>query len=250
MKRWQVGKLSIRLSRQQVTVCLGWVALIVLAMVLSTYAVAGIAWLMVKADWLSQINASVVNLVSQGFVHIVTVVVVCLVAWRVKRPLSIKQAGVQRLIEWRDIGLAAIGAIAYLVLTVILSYIAQSIIPGFDPSQRQDIGAPDKLFSLDLALAFAILVIVVPLCEELIFRGILYGRLRAAKISAVLCTVFVSILFGVAHGQWNVGIDTFALSLVLCALREYTGSIWAGFLLHLTKNSIAFYALYIATTLW
>ena len=125
MKRWQVGKLSIRLSRQQVTVCLGWVALIVLAMVLSTYAVAGIAWLMVKADWLSQINASVVNLVSQGFVHIVTVIVVCLVAWRVKRPLSIKQAGVQRLIEWRDIGLAAIGAIADLVLTGILSYIAQ-----------------------------------------------------------------------------------------------------------------------------
>ena len=156
----------------------------------------------------------------------------------------------QRLIEWRDIGMAIVGAVAYIALTVSLSFVAQAIIPGFNPNQAQDVGVSDRLFSLDLAIAFVVLVIVVPLCEELIFRGILYGKLRSAKLPVAANVFFVSLLFGVAHGQWNVGIDTFALSLVLCTLREYTGSIWSGFLLHAIKNSVAFYAVYVAAAFW
>ena len=143
-----------------------------------------------------------------------------------------------------------VGAVAYIALTVSLSFIAQAIIPGFNPNQAQDVGVSDRLFSLDLAIAFVVLVIVVPLCEELIFRGILYGKLRSAKLPVAASVFFVSLLFGVAHGQWNVGIDTFALSLVLCTLREYTGSIWSGFLLHAIKNSVAFYAVYVAAAFW
>ena len=73
--------------------------------------------------------------------------------------------------------MAIVGAVAYIALTVSLSFVAQAIIPGFNPNQAQDVGVSDRLFSLDLAIAFVVLVIVVPLCEELIFRGILYGKL-------------------------------------------------------------------------
>jgi membrane protease YdiL (CAAX protease family) len=45
--------------------------------------------------------------------------------------------------------------------------------------------------------------------------------------------------------QWNVAADTFALSLVLCTLRQITGNIWAGVLLHMIKNGIAYYFLFI-----
>ena len=59
-------------------------------------------------------------------------------------------------------------------------------------------------------------------------------------------TLLVSVLFGVAHMQWNVGIDVFALSVVMCILRERTNSIWAGFLLHAAKNFVAFYVTFVA----
>ena len=49
------------------------------------------------------------------------------------------------------------------------------------------------------------------------------------------------------HGQWNVGINVFAMSIVLCVMREITGSIYSGILLHMLKNMLAFYLLYIAT---
>ncbi|MEJ0073120.1 MAG: CPBP family glutamic-type intramembrane protease [Candidatus Saccharibacteria bacterium] len=40
-------------------------------------------------------------------------------------------------------------------------------------------------------------------------------------------------------------IDTFTLSVVLCYIREKTGTLWSGVLIHALKNGIAFLSLYI-----
>ena len=57
--------------------------------------------------------------------------------------------------------------------------------------------------------------------------------------------LLVSILFGVVHLQWNVGVNVFATSVVLCLMREVTGTVYAGILLHMLKNGIAFFLLYV-----
>jgi membrane protease YdiL (CAAX protease family) len=88
------------------------------------------------------------------------------------------------------------------------------------------------------------LIIVAPVAEEVLFRGYLYGKLRKS-VPVWAAIGIVSVLFGSIHGQWNVAIDVFALSIVLCVLREITGSIWAGILLHMVKNGLAFYILFI-----
>ena len=90
--------------------------------------------------------------------------------------------------------------------------------------------------------------VFVIIAEEFIFRGYLFGKLRN---NIPLCVVIfnTSVLIGAIHGKWNVGVDTFALSIVMCSFREVTGSIWAGVLLHMLKNSVAFYFLFINTSL-
>ena len=75
------------------------------------------------------------------------------------------------------------------------------------------------------------------------FRGMLYGGLRRSKMPWWGAAVIVSALFGLAHMQWNVAIDVFVLSMVACYLRELTGGIWAGFMLHMLKNGLAFFVL-------
>ena len=62
----------------------------------------------------------------------------------------------------------------------------------------------------------------------------------------LIANLLVSVLFGLVHMQWNVGINVFAMSVVMCALREITGTIYAGILLHMLKNGVAFYLLYVA----
>ena len=101
-------------------------------------------------------------------------------------------------------------------------------------------------------LAFLTLVVVAPIAEELIFRGYLYGKMRekfsqvTSEIwSVIISALLVSVVFGIIHMQWNVGVNVFAMSLVACALREYTGTIYAGILLHMIKNGLAFYFLFV-----
>jgi membrane protease YdiL (CAAX protease family) len=94
-------------------------------------------------------------------------------------------------------------------------------------------------------MAFIALVILPPVAEELLFRGYLFGHLRTT-MGFWTTSLVVSAAFGFIHGQWNVGIDTFILSLFLCYLRETTGSLWASMLLHGIKNGVAYFFLFIA----
>ena len=64
-------------------------------------------------------------------------------------------------------------------------------------------------------------------------------------LSMTISILLVSLLFGVVHMQWNVGVNVFALSVVLCGMREITGTIYAGILTHMLKNGIAFFLLYV-----
>ena len=88
------------------------------------------------------------------------------------------------------------------------------------------------------------LVIVAPIAEEVLFRGYLYGKLKG-YVPAIWAALATSLLFGIAHFQWTVGIDVFILSMFLCGLRSLTGSIWAGILVHILKNALAYYILFI-----
>jgi len=91
-------------------------------------------------------------------------------------------------------------------------------------------------------------VIVAPVAEEIIFRGYLYGKLKKF-VPIWVAIVVTSLIFGAIHGAWNLAIDTFALSLILCLMREFTGNIWSSILLHMVKNGIAFYILFINSSL-
>ena len=89
-----------------------------------------------------------------------------------------------------------------------------------------------------------ILAIIAPIAEELIFRGWLYGKLRI-KIPKWVAILITSFLFGLIHLQWNVGVTVFCMSVVMCILREITGTIYAGMLVHMLSNGIAFFLVYV-----
>jgi membrane protease YdiL (CAAX protease family) len=93
-------------------------------------------------------------------------------------------------------------------------------------------------------VAFVALVILAPVTEELIFRGFLYGKLRS-RLNAIPAIILVSVLFGVLHGQWNVGVIVCIMSVFMCIARELTGTIYSGILMHMIRNGIAFYLLYV-----
>lgn len=149
--------------------------------------------------------------------------------------------------SWPVFGWAVAAFAIYFWVTIVVSLL-MSYIPGFDVDQAQDVGFDDVTTTAEYIMAFVGLVILPPIFEEVLFRGYLFGRLRR-HVGFIFSTVVTSLAFGFVHGQWNVGVDTFVLSLFLCALREYTGSLWAPMLLHAFKNGLAYFFLFIAPLL-
>ncbi len=138
--------------------------------------------------------------------------------------------------------------IIYLIIVAAVSY----FVPSFDVNQKQQIGFSHVAGGGALLLTFLSLVIIPPLVEEITMRGFLYSGLKT-WLPKIWAGLLVSIVFGSAHlaeggsagPLWIGAIDTFTLSLVLCYLREKTGSLWAGITLHMLKNGFAFVLLFI-----
>lgn len=156
-----------------------------------------------------------------------------------------KELGLLGAPTFVDIGLAPIGYAIYLALAAIFSQLMSMLFQWFNSNESQDVGFTTSLEGFDRIIAVISLVFIAPIAEEIIFRGWLYGKLRN-RIKLPLAIIITSLLFAILHGQWNVGVSVFALSLVLCGLREVTGTIWSGMILHMLSNGIAFYLLYIA----
>lgn len=159
--------------------------------------------------------------------------------------VSREEIGLKGLPTWTDILLSPIGFVAQLVFSAALVLLFSALFSWFKASETQEIGYSDLFTPGDKILAFSIIVIIVPIAEEIIFRGFLYGRLRK-HLNLPVSMLLTSLLFAILHGQWNVGVNVFAVSLVLCSLREITGTIYAGILVHILKNAVAFYILFIA----
>lgn len=158
-----------------------------------------------------------------------------------------------RLPRLADGGWALIGFGAYFAAYIIVVIAISQLVPSLDLDQEQDVGFNNVISNVDLMLTFASLVIIVPFAEEFLFRGFLYSGLRKS-LALVPAVIVTSLIFAIGHLPTGVGgllwigaLDTFVLSVVLCSLREKTGSIWAGVLVHAIKNSIAFIALYIVS---
>lgn len=161
-----------------------------------------------------------------------------------KKMISWASLGFTRLLSWSDIALALAGYVVYFVAVLGVTFVISTLIPGFNANQSQDLGFT-SLYGVERLIGFIVLVVVAPIVEETIFRGFLYGKLRESRMPMWPAILTVSALFGLAHGQWNVGIGTFILSVVLCYLREATGSIWSGVLVHMINNAIAFTLLFV-----
>lgn len=189
-------------------------------------------------------NQAVLNAVAAAIIYTLSAVVIIGVPWWWRRYKTTPQElGLARLPSWTDILLGPAGVVIYLPLTVALVALASHVI-GFDIGQKQEVGFSQLSNHTELILAFVTLVVIAPVLEEILFRGYLFGKIRA-RLPFWATALIVSLLFGIVHLQWNVGVDVFALSLTLCLLREVSGSIWAGVLLHMLKNSVAFYFLFI-----
>lgn len=217
-----------------------------------SYAFAGLNKLGLN---LSGISNATLETIFAAVVYVASLALVIGLPWMLaKRMSSRTELGIQRFITWSDPLYAICAVFVYMILSALFAFGA-SHIQGFPSTQAQDVAFQNLNFHYEYVLAFVTLVVIAPLAEELLFRGYLYGKIRK-RAPFWVTMLLVSIVFASLHlpglnadgtiqWQWNVALDVFALSLVLTSLRQMSGSIWAGVFLHMIKNGIAFYFLFV-----
>ena len=168
------------------------------------------------------------------------------------KSIPLKKIGLGRLPKSSDLSYAAITFIAYFVVLIALTSVVSNVFTSIDTEQQQQLGFENVINTTDLILVFISLVILPPIVEEILIRGYLYTGLRA-KFTKIWSAIIASVIFGIAHLQlgsgepplWIAAIDTTVLSLFLIYLREKTGSLWSGMIVHAFKNGLAFMFLFV-----
>ena len=86
-------------------------------------------------------------------------------------------------------------------------------------------------------------VVIAPIVEELIFRGLVFSKIRRisnVKIAAVLS----ALLFGIYHGNWIQAPYAFLMGLAAAYVYEKYKNILAPILLHASANLFSALILY------
>jgi membrane protease YdiL (CAAX protease family) len=92
--------------------------------------------------------------------------------------------------------------------------------------------------ALGVGTAYATVLVVVPLTEELLFRGLLYRLLRRVW-GAGPAMIITALGFAIVHGEPWFLFGLFGLGLILAYLYEATGSLAAPLIAHAVHNGVS-----------
>ena len=174
-------------------------------------------------------------------------------AWRgLDRRGIVSYLGV-RVPSLKEIGIVLGSWVLILILILVVSTIVQLL--GTETASNQSaelaMGNP-AIIPLFIAASF----LVIGPCEEILYRGVVQGRLRES-LPAAPSILLASAIFAVIHvmaltGGLSARLTTVAIlfvpSLVFGAVYEYTENLVVPALLHGLHNAVIFTVLYVTVT--
>jgi membrane protease YdiL (CAAX protease family) len=128
------------------------------------------------------------------------------------------------------LGLGVIGAI------YVLAFVLEPLLHGGkEQGLTPDRWEPKHAYAF--AANFAVIVLLAPVVEELLFRGLGFYLLEPLGRGAAI--VLVGLAFGFYHGLVNAFPLLAAFGIGLAYLRARTGSVYPGMIVHAVFNAIA-----------
>ena len=96
----------------------------------------------------------------------------------------------------------------------------------------------NAMYSAPLAIQIVCLAVLVPICEEYVFRGLFFRRMERES-SFVYAMVYSSVVFGILHVNLVQMLYGFALGMMLAYVYEKYGSLKAPVAAHMSMNLLS-----------
>jgi membrane protease YdiL (CAAX protease family) len=151
----------------------------------------------------------------------------------------------------KNIGWVVVGLLLFYVVTSIVLAILVQLSPSLKANSAltQQLNVASVHGTREILAAILGLSIIDPITEEIVFRGFIFSSLKG-RYSVIIASLITSVIFAVPHMLENsssilytVGIAIFCLSLILCYVRQKTGNLYAGMLIHSCVNAVSLIAL-------
>ena len=158
---------------------------------------------------------------------IITLILIALILlpsdYGMKERINIKRIPIK---EYFNIIILGIGIT---ILLLFLSSILTKLIPSYNEVANQ------LATSRGSALQLIITIALIPIYEEIFYRGIIFEYLRK-NFNIIVAIVVQALVFGVMHLNLVQGIYTFILGIVLALIYMYSESILGNITVHIIFN--------------
>jgi membrane protease YdiL (CAAX protease family) len=149
---------------------------------------------------------------------------------------------------WNDVGMGLAFGFGGLFLSLPASYAYVALV-GEDASSA--VGDIFGGITASPPVAFAIVLIVVlvaPLCEEILYRGLLWGGLTRLGANRWLAFGVTTVIFALAHFEWPRALLLLVVAVPIGLARAYTGGLIAPIVAHQVNNLLPGIGLYLMLT--
>lgn len=97
----------------------------------------------------------------------------------------------------------------------------------------------ERQYGVVLGLGLLLYGVVSPITEEIIFRGLIFNRMRRYMPHAA-AVIVSGVLFGIYHGNWVQGLYGGCMGILMAYLYERTHSFFTPCLFHATANLVVY----------
>lgn len=115
-----------------------------------------------------------------------------------------------------------------IVLSILIDFLTQ-LFPSYEEVSNRITSQTSSILNI------MCIVVLVPIYEEIIFRGIIFNHLKE-NYKIGIAIVAQALVFGIEHGNIVQSIYTFILGIVLALIYMYFNSIYANIMLHMIFN--------------
>lgn len=138
--------------------------------------------------------------------------------------------------SWRDVGLGLAFGFGGLVITIPASLLYVAIAGDETTSAVGEEFGGIRSGPWMAALVFVIVVFVAPLCEEIVYRGLLWGAVERLGAHRWWALVITTVVFALAHFEFTRTPLLLVVAIPIALARLYTGRLVAGVVAHAVNN--------------
>ncbi|MDQ6941447.1 MAG: CPBP family intramembrane metalloprotease [Candidatus Eremiobacteraeota bacterium] len=134
------------------------------------------------------------------------------------------------------LGIAALFLVRILTgVVLVLSNQTKHVQAGFE---HFDVSSKTPgITPIAVSLAILSMVVIAPIVEEIVFRGLLFGAL-AGRLGILGSALITALLFGAVHGDPILFPSLVAIGFVAALAYAATGNLWVAIALHALNNSL------------